>query len=149
MGADLYIRELFDPNRKMWEQLFNEAIQDRDSLPEDSAGHKKAQERAEYCFERIYSEGYFRDPYNEWDLLWKFDVSWWGDVIPMLDEEGRLSVEKTTELLALLKSRERVFFESLAPLPAPDKKYFRQQYGQLQAFFNQALQLGSPIDCSL
>jgi hypothetical protein len=149
MGADLYIRELFDPNKKQWQVLFDLAIQRRDRVPEDSAQHKKAQKQAEFYFEQMYSQGYFRDPYNDWDLLWKFDVSWWGDVIPMLDQKGRLSVEKTTELLALLKSREPVFLESLDTLPAPDKKYFRQQYVQLLAFLSQAIELGSPIDCSL
>jgi hypothetical protein len=65
--------------------------------------------------------------YNDWALLWKFRLSWWGDVIPMLDDKNRLSVEQAQGLLEMLKQRENVFELKLAqtagqgpaPLPPP------------------------------
>ena len=35
MGADLYINSLYDPQRARWEQKFEAAVKQRDSLPTD------------------------------------------------------------------------------------------------------------------
>jgi hypothetical protein len=103
----------------------------------------------EKCYEKMYERGYFRDPYNDNDLLWKFGLSWWTDVIPMLDGEGQLSVEKAAGLLALLKQRDNIFQLKLAQLPASERKSFLDRYAKLQKFLNDAIELGSPIHASL
>jgi hypothetical protein len=77
-----------------------------------------------------------RDPYNDWDVLWKFGLSWWGDVIPMLDEDNRLSVAQIKSLLAKLHERENVFALKLAVLPAKEQEYFRKRYAALEKFLN-------------
>jgi hypothetical protein len=89
---------------------------------------------------------YFRDPYNDWDLLWKFRLSWWEDVIPMLDDEDRLSVAEAQNLLAMLRQRENVFELRIAALLAEDQRYFRDRYSALQEFLNRAIELNTPID---
>jgi hypothetical protein len=149
MGADLYISPLFDPQHKEWESQFNLAVAERDRLTEGTPEYALAQKRVEYCYSQMYEKGYFRDSYNDSDLLWKFDLSWWEDVIPMLEEESRLSPPKAAQLLAMLKQKEVAFCDNLASLPAPAKRYFTKKYAQLQKFLKQAIELGVPIECSL
>ena len=109
MGADLYIQSLYRPHRERWEPQFDAAVKRRDSLPADSPEFAEAQKQVDDCFEQMLSQGYFRDPYNNWDLLWQFGMSWWTDVIPMLDDDGRLSVAGAKKLLAMMTEREEVF----------------------------------------
>ena len=149
MGADLYISQLFDPQFKKWQKRFYKAVAYRDRLAEDAPERKEAQKRAEECFEKMYEKGYFRDPYNDGDLLWKFDLSWWEDVIPMLNAQSQLTPEKTAALLGMLKEREQLFECTLASQPEPARRYFRGRYTVLREFLNQAIQLGVPIECSL
>lgn len=149
MGADLHIRSLYEANRADKVPAFEAAVRLRDSLPKDSPQRQVAQEEVERRFDQMMSQGYFRDPYNEWDLLWKFGVSWWQDVIPMLDECGGLSVTAAEQLLARLREREGTFEANLVELAAEDERYFREKYAALQQFLNQAIELREVIDCSL
>jgi len=149
MGADLYINSLYEPQRARWEQKFEAAVKHRDSLAADSPSRNEAQEQVHHCFEQMRSQGYFRDPYNRWDLLWQFGLSWWTDVIPMLDEDCRLTAAVATRLLAMLTKHEDVFGERLSALSETDQQYFRNRYVELRKFLNQAVSLGEPIDCSL
>ena len=75
MGADLYINSLYEPQRARWEQKFEAAVKHRDSLPADSPERDEAQIEVDHCFTQMRSQGYFRDPYNDWDLLWHFGLS--------------------------------------------------------------------------
>jgi hypothetical protein len=149
MGADLYISQLFDPHYKKWQRRFYKAVAYRDHLPEGSPERTEAQKRAEECYERMYEKGCFRDSYNDSDLLWKFDLSWWGDVTEMLNEESQLSPGKAFALLGMLREQEPLFECNLASEPEPARRYFRQKYTLLKEFLNQAIQLGVSIDCSL
>jgi hypothetical protein len=149
MGADLFIQSLYQPNQARWEPQFEEAVRLRDSLPTGSPERQEAQNRVEDCYAQMRSQGYFRDPYNDWDLLWQFGLSWWSDVIPMLDDEDRLSVRDARRLLALLDEREHVFEERMSAVSDEDTQSFRSRYTELRQFLNQAVALGEPIDCSL
>jgi hypothetical protein len=149
MGADLYIWPLHQRQRQQWEPPFEEAVRQRDSLAVGTDEHRKAQERVKKCFDRMFERGFYRDPYNDWDLLWKFDLSWWSDVIPMLDDQGQLPVEQARRLLGLLSEREDVFALKLAEMPANDQQYFRRRYTDLQKFLHEAIELNTPIDASL
>ena len=97
----------------------------------------------------MLSQGYFRDPYNNWDVLWQFGLSWWTDVIPMLDQEARLSVPQAERLLQMLRDREGTFEERVEAIRAEEQAYFRRRSVELRAFLNQAIALDEPIDCSL
>jgi hypothetical protein len=46
---------------------------------------------------------YFRDSYNGSSLLWRMDLSWGEDVIPMLDKEGCLSGEQLLRFQTMLR----------------------------------------------
>jgi len=149
MGADLYINSLYEPERARWEHKFDAAVKHRETKPAGSPEWDEAQKEVEHCFEQMRSQGYFRDPYNDWDLLWHFGLSWWNDVIPMLDEDCRLNAGAATRLLAMLTEREGVFGERLSDLSEGDAQYFRNRYVELRQFLNQAVALGEPIECSL
>ena len=149
MGADLYIQSLYQPHSERWDAQFAAAVKRRDSLPAGSPEHAEAQKQVEDCCEQMLSQGYFRDPYNNWDLLWQFGLSWWNDVIPMLDGDGRLTVARAKKFLALLTEREDVFEERLSAFSKKDEQYFRDRYVELRQFLNQAVALSEPIDCSL
>jgi len=148
MGADLFIGPLFQRQRQEWEGKFEKAARLRDRLPRDSEEYKAAQARVEECYEKLHERGY-RDPYNDNDLLWKFNLSWWTDVIPMLDKKGELSVEQASCPLRMLKERQNISRLKVATLSAEDRKYFLDRYAELQKFLNEAIELDSPIEASL
>lgn len=115
----------------------------------DEASRNAAQVRVEHAYGQMYSRGYFRDSYNDWNLLWKFGLSWWTDVIPMLNSEGCLAPEQAACLLATLKEREPAFKAALGKLQPRDQAYFRERYAELQQFLNEAIALKKPVVCSL
>lgn len=149
MGADLYIDPLFQPQRQKWESKFEKAVDRRDGLKLGTPERDLAQLTVEKFYEKIYERGYFRDSYNDWNLLWQFRLSWWEDIIPMLDSEDRLSVEATKKFLGLLKGRELLFRANLAVLSDKKQAHFKQKYAELQKFLNDAIELNCPIDTSL
>jgi hypothetical protein len=149
VGADLYLRPVFTENREQWEPLFNQAVERRDKAPKGSLEQKQAQGEVEGYYNRMYERGYFRDPYNNWDLLWKFGLSWWDDIIPLLDEDGCLSVEQVRNVQEMLTEREDIFEQSLVELSKRDQRYFRSRYRALRKFLKEALERNLPVDCSL
>jgi hypothetical protein len=70
MGADLYIK-----NR-------NRSITTKSSTNKNSSKEKAP------------LNGYFRDSYNLSSVLWTLGLSWWQDVIPLLDAKCELKGEK-------------------------------------------------------
>ncbi len=149
MGADLYITPLYEEQRERWQKRFEKAVELRNQLNRGTPEYADAQQRVEFCSDKMHERGYFRDSYNESDLLWKFDLSWWEDIIPLLDEQRCLSVENATKLRVMLKEHEPDFERNLAELSAHTKRYFSKKYQALQAFLGEAIALNTPIECSL
>jgi hypothetical protein len=94
-------------------------------------------------------EGYFRDPYNDWDLLWQFGLSWWEHILPRLGQDDTLAVRDAEWLLSQLKRRENIFQQNIAEMPANEQDHFRIRYERLQKFLNCAIERKEPILCSL
>lgn len=92
---------------------------------------------------------YFRDSYNDWELLWKFGLSWWKDIIPLLDDQARLPVEQAVAVLGMLAKREPVFRRTIEPLPVKYQRNFEERYQALREMLEQAARLNLPIHCSL
>lgn len=149
MGADLYIEMVFEPCFQKWEKQFDEAAAKRDACPPATPEYQLWQARVEEYYEQMYSAGYFRDAYNPSNVLWQFGLSWWEDVIPLLDKQSNLTVGQAETLLAMLHEREAVFEEKLAQLPVSERQYFRSRATELQMFLQMAIKLDSPIHCSL
>jgi hypothetical protein len=103
--------------------------------------------------------GYFRDSYNDSNLLWKFGLSYWNDIPKMskeTDEGTQLQPEGAKRLLRRLKNRETRFDKAIQEVGlAKDEtreevvKYFKDRYEEFKKFLNKAIELGSPIDCSV
>jgi hypothetical protein len=51
------------------------------------------------------SGGYFRNGYNAGDVMWAMGLSWPDTVMPMLDADDRLPIERARELLAMIEAR--------------------------------------------
>ena len=149
MGADLYINSLYQPQRLKWEKVFDEAVAERDRVQPETAEFKKAQATLEDAYSRMYERGYFRDSYNDNNLLRKFGLSWWEDVIPMLNADGELSVSQAERLLKMLKEQHGEFLGNLKPMSAARRKEFLDAYAYLQKFLNEAIELDAPIHASL
>ncbi|MDP2897661.1 MAG: hypothetical protein Q8Q12_14075 [bacterium] len=127
MGADLYIPSLYDPQKKEWKPCFNEAVEARNRLERGTPEYEAAQKRVEESYEQMLSQGYFRDPYNNLDVLWQFDLSWWRDISPLLDKHGFLPVPKTRQVLKMLDQHQPDFDQNMAKLPAKDQEFYKAE----------------------
>jgi hypothetical protein len=72
MGADLYLMSLHEPARKKWEPRFEAAAKERNRHEPGTPEHERWHKRVLKYYDRTYSAGYFRDPYNDWDVLYQF-----------------------------------------------------------------------------
>jgi hypothetical protein len=107
MGADVYLESVSTKCKAKWEKRFKAAVTKRDSYPRGSAMADKLQEKVTEAYNGMYAEGYFRDCYNGYGLFAQTDISWWRDVVPMLNDGGYLPIDKAIEL------RKRVMNEKL------------------------------------
>lgn len=103
--------------------------------------------------------GYFRDSYNNSNLLWQFGLDYWVWLESLLNKQGDLTPAKIKLVLKTLKDNEPVFEKNLASQNHFDEwtledgddkeKYYRQKYEQLKKFLNLALKKDLPIGCSI
>lgn len=106
--------------------------------------------------------GYFRDSYNSTSVLRTLSLSWWKDVIPLLDDEGLLQPEQIKQFKEMILGQEqrlpdREMLESWHAHVEDGTEhavehwhtYYREKRERLLAFLNRALELNEPIDCSL
>jgi len=149
MGADLYIESVFKPHHERLSAGFDKAIAERDSLTPGTVEYEAAQQRATECFDQMYAEGYFRDPYNSWDVLWKLGLTWWADVLPNVNSNGQLPVESVQELLDLVNERLDLFEINVSELAPPEQAYFRERLEALQQFLQKAIALDEAVVASL
>jgi len=159
MGADLYLSSVSQKQFAKYEPLFEEWVSRRDAL--QAAGNlaeaEAAQQKVETYYDKMYARGYFRDSYNNSNLLWLFKLSWWADVSGILtDDEGLMSPENAQCFLHLLQEREAVFSANLPQVELTDdesretaEQYFCEKYRQLQVFLQEAIDKDESIICSL
>jgi hypothetical protein len=83
--------------------------------------------------------GFFRNPDTDGDLLKYFDLSWWTEVDPQLDEDGRISPKQAEQLLQHLKGQECVFERNLTELSRDRQQRLRGRYTLLRNFLSQAI----------
>jgi hypothetical protein len=149
MGADLYLESRFRKPHERWRKRFEKAVARRDAAPAGSAEGDRLQRVVLRCYDRMFRNGYFRDSYNQSNLLWQFELSWWEDVIPMLDGNSELAPARTQELLSMLEGRLADFERNIGERPPDEQRYFRKKWRQLRHFLMTAIALGEPIGCSL
>lgn len=110
----------------------------------------------------IFSAAYFRDSYNAYNVLWTIGLSWWKDVIPLLNQDSELIGENlmrfrnqvasadqrlpTANELAALGLRVTESGEnSLEAL----HRNFRNRRKELLKFLDLAIKHDLPVLCSL
>lgn len=162
MGADIYLRSIFEPVKKKYEPKFNAAVRKRDALP-DGPARRKAQEAVSKAYDAMYpDEGYFRDSYNASSLSGLLDFSWWQDIVPMLDKEGNLPISKAKKFIRLLESKpvtmelvmkrfdeEKGRGGGYTDPPEEWLKHWTEKRERLIAMLKRSIELNEPLDCSL
>ena len=181
MGADLYIHSLSEKCRQVWEPYFNTACETRngnestENFERDTkvllsetkdkdlealyheAGAADFQRYVELAYDKMHEQGYFRDSYNNSNLLWRLGLDYWGYVGSLLDDERNMQPEQVRAF------REAVAAAHLAPIASDAEcdqlhlsgtaaewnQYFAEKKERLLAFLDQAITLNEPIDCSI
>lgn len=163
MGADLYIQKLFNPNREKYRPLIDAAVYVRDVTANTESQKKKAQEKIDTYWNKMYAQGYFRDAYNDGSFFWRLGLSWWHDVIPMLNKKSELTVTKAKKLRYMVTSREikPITREELVKnYPHQEAEFTEEQVANVNkgfhdrrdafvAFLDTAIKKKLPIYCSL
>ena len=90
------------------------------------------------------SVGYFRDAYNETNLLWKLELSYWR-LADKWAPNGEMPVENIKKLLRLVKRRRGLLEANIADYPENWQRYFRRKYDLFIRFLKKAIKLNSPI----
>ena len=112
--------------------------------------------------QRIFSEAYFRDSYNAYNVLWTFGLSWWKDVIPLLNQDSELMGENLTRFRNRIASADqrlptvnelaalglRVTESGENSLEALHRN-FRNRRKELLKFLDLAIKHDLPVLCSL
>ena len=155
MGADLTIKSIAAAQEARYGETFAQWVRVRNQAT-DPVARARAQRQVAAAYAQLTARGAFRDPYNASSLLWRFALSWWDDVVPLLDEQKQLVPAQAQVLLQRLEAREPHFERNLAQLVPTDctshaavVHWYRGRYAALQAFLREAIALGEPIQCSL
>jgi hypothetical protein len=156
MGADLYINSIFNPNMQKYSPKFEKAVKDRSSYKEGTTLYEQAQKKVERYYDLMYAVGYFRDSYNASSLLNALGLSWWQNVIPMLDKEQCLNLTAIKKFKGMVKKAKLSTIDAdwvinnYAGGPVEEwQQYFIEKKGMLLAYLDKALKEKSKIYCSL
>ena len=93
-------------------------------------------------------ENYYRDSYNDWNLLWKFGLDYWVWFKKLLNKDGILTPQKAQEVLDTLFAKEDIFNKNIESLPKDDQTYFEAKYVELRTFLSKAVS-SDGVDCSI
>jgi hypothetical protein len=149
MGADLYLLPVLKSDHEKLREQINEAVAKREASKPNTDEWRRWQSKVNESLNLMYGAGYFRDPYNDTSILRMFGLSWWKDVVPLLDEHRCLKADKTEELLQLLDSRKQDFEDNLAKQPEEERTYYRDRSQELRCYLEFAVKLDCLIECSL
>lgn len=104
------------------------------------------QQKVSGYYDKIYSKGYFRDSYNDSNLLWKLGLDYWNWFAGHLDSDGKLSPDKAAVILAEVEGRKHLLDE----IDEKDEpEYYREKYDDFVRFLRTAIELDEPIVCSI
>jgi phosphopentomutase len=76
MGSDLSIQSISRPLQDKHQQTFHAYARRRDAATTEDE-RKRFQRKVEEAYAKMYSAGYFRDSYNNSNLLWKLGLDYW------------------------------------------------------------------------
>lgn|SRR3990167_10045383 len=142
MGADLYRKSISEPAYTKYHTEWKKLIQAR--TPRDEQCEKAHQAECDRLWALMYpDEGYFRDSYNDSNLLWTLGLSWWGLDI---DDDGCMGGDK------LEAFQDQVFNATMTlPRDTPESEqseataYFQEKRLKLLAFLEGAIKAGERV----
>lgn len=157
MGADIYIESLRKGCEKKWQEKFREAVKRRDAASSPTA-KDEIQKEVEKFYELLYSEGYFRDSYNDTSVFKQLGLSWWRDVGNLLPKkDNHMAVPKMKVLLKMVEERnipdplklDPACFDNKENTPEAWKKYFVEKRQTFIDFLKLAIKKNERIRCSI
>jgi hypothetical protein len=94
----------------------------------------------------MHSEGYYRDSYNDSNLLWKLGLDYWGWFGSHLDKEGLLHPDQAAVILQEVLNRHHLLEEIEN---TEERKYLEEKFEEFTEFLRTAISAGEPIECSI
>ncbi len=158
MGADIYLNSKFKPNQAKHKAEFEKAVAIRDAFPRGSKEADEAQKAVSASYSAMYAVGYFRDSYNSSTFLNKIGLSWWRDIVPLLDEgtDDKMPTLPISEAVKLRKIvAETPLIEAEIAKVFPDdprekvREYFEEARRDLVALLDESIALNEPLEMSL
>lgn len=175
MGADLYIEPKYSEFVKANynEATYTALTKERDRLweaegkPRDENSYpggpmaSKAMQAAQdalmdYSDLRYGGKNpyYWRDSYNESNLLWAMGLSYWQSIIPgrklpFINKSGKISVSSARALLQYVEATPIDYPEFEASSPEEVKTYFNEQKVRFCTFLRTAIDAGLQIHASV
>lgn len=154
MGADVYLESETKKSSRIWRNVFNAVVASRDLAPEGSKDERELQKMVNTACDHLYGRGYFRDNYNPYGLFVQLGLSWWQDVIPMLDDRGYLSIDKAKDLEKTVREAPLClnFAQRVAQEQGdeePTLEFYEKRRKELLSLLNRSIMLGEPLHMSL
>lgn len=160
MGADLYLTG-FGENKKKYQSLLDEALTKRDEAR--MAGNTQEAEHWKKEIERlndlIYGEYYFCDSYNSSSVACAMGISWWRDIVPLLNENSNLCGEKLEAVIAMVEEKQispavELKLENCVDADTTEgrerwRQYFVEERERLLTFLKNGRKNSTGIMCSL
>ncbi|MBB6496017.1 hypothetical protein [Methanococcus maripaludis] len=83
--------------------------------------------------------GYFRDSYNDSNVFWKFEGSYW-EMIEIATEEiySEVNCEKAISYMEEKLANDEVFEKNISELLEVEKEYFKKEAKNLKKFVKKA-----------
>jgi hypothetical protein len=108
------------------------------------------QRRWQEMYDRVYTHPYyFRDSYNDSSLLWKLDLSWWGDLQSYIDDEAVMHPEEIKLFEHEIRIRSELLAKNVDALSQQWRDYFFTKYDTFLDFLKQAHEGNYTILCSV
>jgi hypothetical protein len=144
VGADLYIHSSFDKAQRKYGPKFEQFVRKRDSA---TNGRKEYyQDKVDEYFGKMYGEGYYRDSYNDSNLLWKLGLDYWEWFGSHLDKDQLLHPNQAEVIMQEVLTRRHLLDEIE---DSEERKYFEQKFEDFTQFLRTAISIGEPIECSI
>ena len=152
MGADLYIIEAYESRLKRMKPKLDESLQVLETLKRGTIDYRQEEEKYLNLSYELHEGVYFRDSYNCASIAWSLGLSWWDDVYPMLDNENKLSKNKTHELIKMIKLKNLYISDDLLEYfqtKEEARNFLDNKRKELLSFLNKSIDSNQEINCSL
>jgi hypothetical protein len=104
------------------------------------------QGKVQEYFDKMFGDGYYRDPYNGSNLLWKLGLDYSDLFGSYLDKDRLLQADKVEVILGEVLNRRHLLEEIENK---EEREYFGERFEEFIEFLRVAIRTGEPIQCSI